>query len=54
MPGAVDTLDRRDSVDLAAAAIMVGLTFSWGLNYVAAKISYAGFDPVFISIWAGA
>ncbi|QDC03069.1 DMT family transporter [Mesorhizobium sp. 8] len=29
---------------------MVGITFSWGLNYVAAKISYAGFDPVFVSI----
>ncbi len=43
-------LDRRDAVDLAAASIMVGLTFSWGLNYVAAKISYAGFDPVFVSI----
>jgi len=43
-------LDRRDAVDLAAAAIMVGLTFSWGLNYVAAKISYAGYDPVFVSI----
>ncbi|CCV06781.1 conserved membrane hypothetical protein [Mesorhizobium metallidurans STM 2683] len=43
-------LDRRDTVDLAAAAIMVGLTLSWGLNYVAAKISYAGYDPVFLSI----
>jgi drug/metabolite transporter (DMT)-like permease len=29
---------------------MVGLTFSWGLNYVAAKISYAGYDPVFLSV----
>jgi drug/metabolite transporter (DMT)-like permease len=48
--GAVDTLDRRDTVDMAAAAIMVGLTLSWGLNYVAAKISYAGYDPVFLSI----
>ncbi|MER8732930.1 MULTISPECIES: DMT family transporter [unclassified Mesorhizobium] len=47
---ATETLDRRDAVDLAAAAIMVGLTFSWGLNYVAAKISYAGYDPVFLSI----
>lgn len=47
---ATDTLDRRDAIDLAAAAIMVGLTFSWGLNYVAAKISYAGYDPVFLSI----
>jgi len=48
--GATDALDRRDTVDLAAAAIMVGLTFSWGLNYVAAKISYVGYDPVFLSI----
>lgn len=40
---ATDTLDRRDRVDIAAAAIMLGLTFSWGLNYVAAKISYAGY-----------
>jgi len=47
---AVPVLDRRDAVDMAAAAIMVGLTFSWGLNYVAAKISYAGYDPVFVSI----
>ncbi|PDQ18757.1 EamA family transporter [Mesorhizobium sanjuanii] len=35
---------------MAAAAIMVGLTLSWGLNYVAAKISYAGYDPVFLSV----
>ena len=47
---AAPALDRRDAVDMAAAAIMVGLTFSWGLNYVAAKISYAGYDPVFVSI----
>jgi hypothetical protein len=45
LSGATDALDRRDAVDMAAAAaIMVGLTFSWGLNYVAAKISYAGYD----------
>ncbi|WP_214472528.1 DMT family transporter [Mesorhizobium sp. dw_380] len=47
---AATEMDRRDTVDMAAAAIMVGLTFSWGLNYVAAKISYAGYDPVFLSI----
>ncbi|WP_051070893.1 DMT family transporter [Mesorhizobium sp. STM 4661] len=35
---------------MAAAGIMVGLTLSWGLNYVAAKISYAGYDPVFLSV----
>jgi hypothetical protein len=35
---------RRDAVDATAAALMVGLTLSWGLNYVAAKISYASYD----------
>lgn len=43
-------LTRYDAIDATAAALMVGITFSWGLNYVAAKISYAGFDPVFVSI----
>lgn len=47
---AATEMDRREAVDLAAAAIMVGLTLSWGLNYVAAKISYAGYDPVFLSV----
>ncbi|UCI05818.1 DMT family transporter [Mesorhizobium sp. B1-1-8] len=50
MSSAADTLDRRDAVDMTAAAVMVGLTLSWGLNYVAAKISYAGYDPVVVSI----
>ena len=43
-------MDRRSTVDAAAAAIMLGLTFSWGLNGVAAKISYISYDPVFVSI----
>ena len=50
MSGAAGAFDRRDAVDMAAAAIMVGLTFSWGLNGVAAKLSYAGFSPVFVSV----
>jgi len=50
LSGAAGALDRRDAVDLAAAAIMIGLTFSWGLNGVAAKISYAGFSPVLVSV----
>ncbi|RUV40994.1 MAG: DMT family transporter [Mesorhizobium sp.] len=50
MSGAADTFGRRDAVDMSAAAMMVGLTLSWGLNYVAAKVSYAGYDPVFVSI----
>lgn len=43
-------LDRRDAVDMVAAVLMVLLTFSWGLNGVVAKISYAGFSPIFVSI----
>lgn len=50
MSSSAAPLDRRDAVDMAAALIMIFLTFSWGLNYVAAKVSYAGFDPVFLSI----
>jgi drug/metabolite transporter (DMT)-like permease len=50
LSGAAGAFDRRDAVDMAAAAIMVGLTFSWGLNGVAAKLSYAGFSPVFVSV----
>ena len=44
------TLDRRDGVDLAAAALMLLLTFSWGLNGVAAKVSNQGFSPLFVSV----
>ena len=37
----------RPAIDGFAAAIMVGLTFSWGLNQVAIKITNAGYNPVF-------
>lgn len=50
MTGAVAGLDRRDAVDLGAAAIMVLLTFSWGLNGVVAKLSYAGYSPIFVNV----
>jgi len=42
--------DRRAAVDVAAAAFMVWLTFSWGLNGVAAKLSNQGFNPLFVSV----
>ncbi|WP_411956278.1 DMT family transporter [Arvimicrobium flavum] len=29
---------------------MIGLTFSWGLNGVAAKLANTGYDPIFVSI----
>ncbi|MGB3831438.1 MAG: DMT family transporter [Mesorhizobium sp.] len=41
---------QHDAVDTTAAALMVFLTFSWGLNFVAAKLSYPGFSPVFLSV----
>jgi drug/metabolite transporter (DMT)-like permease len=50
MSTASDTLDRRDAVDVAAVVIMIVLTFSWGLNGVAAKLSNAGFNPIFLNL----
>lgn len=43
-------LDRRHHVDAAAVAIMLFLTFSWGLNGVAAKLSGVGYSPVFLTL----
>jgi drug/metabolite transporter (DMT)-like permease len=50
MSAASDVLDRRDAVDTAAVAFMLLLTFSWGLNGVAAKISNTGYNPVFVTL----
>lgn len=47
---AAPTLDRRDAVDTFAVAVMIFLTFCWGLNGVAAKVSNTGFNPIFISV----
>jgi drug/metabolite transporter (DMT)-like permease len=44
------TFDRRDALDGFAGAMMIGLTFAWGLNGVAAKIANAGYDPVFLTM----
>lgn len=46
----VTQLDRRDAVDAAAVAIMIILTFSWGLNGVASKVANTGFNPVLVSV----
>lgn len=40
--------EKRDAIDGTAAAVMVGLTFTWGLNQVAIKVGTAGFSPVFM------
>jgi len=50
MSTAAPVLDRRHAVDAAAVAIMIFLTFCWGLNGVAAKVSNTGFNPVFVSV----
>jgi drug/metabolite transporter (DMT)-like permease len=50
MSAAAGSLDRRDAIDVAAVAIMVALTFSWGLNGVAAKLSNVGFNPIFLTL----
>lgn len=54
MSALAQPFDRRDSVDAAAVAIMLFLTFSWGLNGVAAKISGTGFGPVFMTFFRSA
>lgn len=42
--------DRRDAIDSTAALLMLMLTFSWGLNGVAQKVSNYGFSPIFVSM----
>jgi drug/metabolite transporter (DMT)-like permease len=48
----------RPGIDAFAAAMMIFLTFSWGLNQVAVKLTNAGYNPVFAvaarSVIAGA
>lgn len=51
MSAAGGTLDRRDAIDPTAAVLMVGLTLSWGFNHVAGKVSYTGYDPVFVTFF---
>jgi drug/metabolite transporter (DMT)-like permease len=47
---AAPALDRRDAIDASAAALMLLLTFSWGLNGVAAKLANTGFNPIFLTM----
>jgi drug/metabolite transporter (DMT)-like permease len=50
MSAATQPFDRRDAVDAAAVAFMILLTFSWGLNGVAAKLANVGYNPIFLSV----
>ncbi len=47
-------IERRDAVDTAAVLLMIGLTFSWGLNGVAAKVTNIGFNPIFATCFRSA
>lgn len=40
----------KASLDTFAVAMMVLLTFSWGLNQVAIKVSNVGYNPIFIVV----
>ena len=42
---AVSAAERRDAIDTFAVAMMIGLTLSWGLNGVAAKLSNTRLQP---------
>jgi len=46
----VSALHRRDAVDGLAVAMMIGLTMSWGLNGVAAKLTMSGYGPIFLAL----
>lgn len=50
MSAAVSSYDRRDAIDAVAVLTMLGLTLSWGLNGVVAKLSNGGYDPVFLTV----
>jgi drug/metabolite transporter (DMT)-like permease len=47
---AATAFDRREAIDTAAVALMLLLTFSWGLNGVAGKIANTGYSPVFLTV----
>jgi len=47
-------VERRPAIDGAAVAIMIGLTFSWGLNGVAAKLANAGYNPLLLTVMRSA
>lgn len=50
MTSSPQALERRDVIDTAAVAIMIGLTFSWGLNGVAAKLANVGYNPLLLTV----
>jgi drug/metabolite transporter (DMT)-like permease len=50
MSQASTAIDRRDAIDGFAVAMMIMLTFSWGLNQVAIKVANTGYSPIFLTM----
>lgn len=46
----VGSLTQTKAIDVFAAALMVGLTFSWGFNQVAIKLTNEGFNPIAVVV----
>lgn len=42
--------ERRDAIDGAAVLLMLMLTFTWGFNQVAIKVSNTGYNPILVSV----
>jgi len=40
----------KPAVDGFAAAVMIFLTFTWGLNQVAIKVANTGYNPIFLAV----
>ncbi|MEO3385800.1 DMT family transporter [Mesorhizobium sp. CAU 1741] len=47
MTASTGMVQARPAIDAFAAALMVLLTLSWGLNQVAVKLANVGYNPVF-------
>ncbi|WP_024585611.1 DMT family transporter [Aliihoeflea sp. 2WW] len=50
MSEAGTAIDRRAVIDGFAVAMMIMLTFSWGLNQVAIKVANTGYSPIFLTL----
>ncbi|MVA97522.1 EamA family transporter [Nitratireductor sp. CAU 1489] len=54
MTRTAQALQRHGAIDTFAAGLMIVLTFSWGLNGVAAKLAGVGYSPVLLTIMRSA
>ncbi|MEP2452079.1 MAG: DMT family transporter [Nitratireductor sp.] len=50
MSGVAQPVERHGAIDASAAGLMIVLTFSWGLNGVAAKLAGVGYSPVMLTV----